>query len=111
MISSPAGDRGRQSNYVYGSAKGGLSVFLSGLRNRLYPFGVKVLTVKPGFVDTPMTASFKKGPLWVKPEVIARGIARGVKRGANQIYVPWFWWPIMTIIKHIPEDVFKRIRL
>jgi decaprenylphospho-beta-D-erythro-pentofuranosid-2-ulose 2-reductase len=111
VISSPAGDRGRQSNYVYGSAKGGLSVFLSGLRNRLYPAGVRVLTVKPGFVDTPMTASFKKGLLWVKPEVIARGIAKGVKRGASQIYVPWFWWPIMTIIKHVPEEIFKRLRL
>ena len=76
VISSVAGDRGRQSNYVYGAAKGMVSLFLQGLRNRLSKRGVQVLTIKPGFVDTPMTAAFPKGALWAKPEAIARGIVR-----------------------------------
>ncbi len=110
-ISSVAGDRGRQSNFVYGAAKGALSIFLQGLRNRLHPDGVHVLTVKPGFVDTPMTRDFPKGPLWVGPEVIAHGIVRAVDRRRNTVYLPWFWRPIMWIIKAIPEPVFKRLKL
>lgn len=110
-IASVAGDRGRQSNFVYGAAKGALAIYLQGLRNRLYPDGVHVLTIKPGFVDTPMTRDFPKGPLWVGPEVIARGIVRAVARRRNVVYLPWFWRPIMAIIKAIPEPLFKRLKL
>lgn len=111
VISSVAGDRGRQSNYYYGSAKGGLSVFLQGLRNRLAPSGVQVLTIKPGFVDTPMTADFRKGALWVGPDTIAAGIHRAIRRRSDEVYLPWFWWGVMTLIKAIPERIFKRLKL
>lgn len=110
-ISSPAGDRGRQSNYVYGSAKGALSIYLQGLRNRLYKSGVQVITIKPGFVDTPMTTEFKKGLLWVAPEVIARGIVRAIDRKKDVVYLPFFWRYIMLVIKLIPESLFKRLSL
>ena len=110
-ISSVAGDRGRQSNYVYGSAKGALSLFLQGLRNRLHEHGVRVVTVKPGFVDTPMTAHMELGLLCVKPETVARGIFRAIDRGADVAYLPWFWWPIITVIRLIPETIFKRLKL
>ncbi|MEZ4754631.1 MAG: SDR family oxidoreductase [Bdellovibrionota bacterium] len=111
VISSVAGDRGRQSNYVYGAAKGGLSIFLEGLRNRLYHKGVHVLTVKPGFVDTPMTEEFKKGPLWASPESVGKAIYKAVQKKRNVLYVPCFWWGIMFVIRSIPEAVFKRLRL
>lgn len=111
VISSVAGDRGRQSNYFYGSAKGGLSVFLQGLRNRLAPSGVQVLTIKPGFVDTPMTTGFKKGALWVGPNIIAAGIYRAIRRHSDEVYLPWFWWGVMAIIKAIPERIFKHLKL
>lgn len=111
VISSVAGERGRQSNYVYGSAKAAVSVFMQGLRQRLYPSNVKVLTIKPGFVDTPMTREFKKGILWVSPEYVARKIDDGVKKAKNVIYVPWFWCGIMSIIRLIPEGIFKRVKL
>lgn len=111
VISSVAGDRGRQSNYVYGAAKGGVSLFLQGLRNRLVPAGVNVVTIKPGFVDTPMTAAFKKGPLWAEPRTIAEGIVKAVDRKKNVVYLPWFWAGIMLIIRAIPEAIFKRMRL
>lgn len=110
-LSSVAGDRGRQSNYIYGTAKGGLSIFLQGLRNRLFADHVHVATVKPGFVDTPMTAAFDKGPLWVSPQKVARLIVRGVAKQRNVIYVPGFWRLIMLIILHIPEFIFKRLKL
>jgi decaprenylphospho-beta-D-erythro-pentofuranosid-2-ulose 2-reductase len=111
VISSVAGDRGRASNYLYGSAKAAVSAFLSGLRQRLDKKGVNVLTIKPGFVDTPMTRDFKKGALWAKPEGVARGIVRAVDRRRAVVYLPWFWSIIMLIIKHVPEFVFKRIKL
>lgn len=111
-ISSVAGDRGRQSNYVYGAAKGMVSLFLQGLRNRLNSQGVQVITVKPGFVDTPMTAAFeKKGLLWAQPDQIAQGIVAAVERGRDEVYLPWFWRWIMFAILHIPESIFKRLRL
>jgi len=110
VISSVAGDRGRQSNYVYGSAKAMVTTFTSGLRQRLYAKGVSVITIKPGFVDTPMTAAFKKGPLWAKPEHVAAAIV-ATERGAGEYYLPRFWWAIMMIIKNIPELVFKRLSL
>ncbi|MDG6773950.1 SDR family oxidoreductase [Thiomicrorhabdus sp. ZW0627] len=111
VITSVAGDRGRQSNYVYGAAKGMLSIFLQGLRNRLFKKGVHVLDIKPGFVDTPMTAEFKKGPLWAKPETIAKQIVKAVERRKNTLYTPWFWSIIMLIIRNIPEVVFKKLKL
>ena len=111
VISSVAGDRGRQSNYLYGSAKAAVTAFTSGLRQRLAKVNVNVLTIKPGFVDTPMTRDFKKSALWAKPEGIARGIVRATDRGRSVIYLPWFWLPIMLIIRHVPEFVFKRAKL
>ena len=111
VISSVAGDRGRQSNYIYGAAKGGLSIFMQGLRNRLAPAGVRVLTVKPGFVDTPMTAAFAKGLLWVGPEVVAACIRQGLAKGRDVVYAPWFWRYVMLIIRAVPERFFKRLRL
>ena len=111
VISSVAGDRGRKSNYIYGSAKGGLSIYLQGLRNELSSKGVNVLTIKPGFVDTPMTVDFRKGLLWVKPQKIARDIYKAINAKKDIIYTPWFWRWIMWIIKLIPERIFKRMNL
>jgi short-subunit dehydrogenase len=110
-ISSVAGDRGRQSNYVYGASKGALSLFLQGLRNRLHAHGVTVITVKPGFVDTPMTAHLERGLLFADPAVVARGIYRAIHRGKSVVYLPWFWRPIMLVVRSIPEFVFKRLTL
>jgi len=110
-ISSVAGDRGRQSNYFYGAAKGGLSTFLAGLRNRLFREGVHVLTVKPGFVDSPMTAHLPKNALFAPPSAVAQAIVRGVEKRRDVVYVPGFWRAIMLVIRAIPERVFKRLRL
>ncbi|MCH8181078.1 MAG: SDR family oxidoreductase [Proteobacteria bacterium] len=112
VISSVAGDRGRQSNYVYGSAKALVSAFASGLRQRLHKVGVAVVTIKPGFVDTPMTAHLPKGgPLWARPEQVARDIVGGMDKGRSVVYTPGFWRLIMLIIKHIPESVFVKLKL
>lgn len=111
LVSSPAGDRGRQSNYVYGAAKAAVTALASGLRHRLAARGVRVLTVLPGFVDTPMTAGFAKGPLWASPDKVAADIDRALQRGFGVVYTPSFWRWIMLIIKHVPERVFVRTRL
>lgn len=111
VISSVAGDRGRQSNYVYGTAKGAVTLFLQGLRNRLHKSGVHVLTIKPGFVDTPMTAEFRKGPLWVKPETIAKGIMDSINKKKDVVYLPSFWRLIMFAIKTVPESIFKKTNI
>jgi short-subunit dehydrogenase len=112
VISSVAGDRGRKSNYVYGAAKGMVTLFLQGLRNRLAAAEVQVLTIKPGFVDTPMTAAIPKGgPLWAKPDAIAEGIVAAIEKKRDVVYLPWFWRWIMLIIRLIPERVFKRLSL
>jgi decaprenylphospho-beta-D-erythro-pentofuranosid-2-ulose 2-reductase len=111
VISSVAGDRGRASNYAYGSAKAMVTAFTSGLRQRLYKSGVSVVTIKPGFVDTPMTAEFKKGFLWVKPEKVAKGVIVACDKKNGEVYVPGFWQGIMFIIRFIPEVVFKRVVL
>jgi decaprenylphospho-beta-D-erythro-pentofuranosid-2-ulose 2-reductase len=111
VSSSVAGDRGRQSNSVYGTAKAALSVFLQGLRNRSYSDGVHVVTIKPGFVDTPMTASFKKGFLWASPQAVARGIYSAIEHQRDVVYLPWFWRWIMLIIKSVPESIFKKMKL
>jgi short-subunit dehydrogenase len=111
VISSVAGDRGRASNYVYGSAKALVTTFLSGLRQRLGKCGVKVVTVKPGFVDTPMTAAFAKGPLWARPERVAQGIVRSLDQRGGTVYLPGFWRAIMLVIRAIPEGLFLRLSL
>ncbi len=110
-ISSVAGDRGRQSNYVYGAAKGALSLYLQGLRNRLYPAGVRVITIKPGFVDTAMTYGLPGLFLVASPQSVGERIVAALGKSADVVYLPWFWRYIMLIIKHIPEPIFKRMKL
>ncbi len=110
VIGSVAGDRGRQSNYVYGASKGGLDVFLQGLRNRLFHAGVDVVTIKPGFVDTPMTAHLPKSPLFASPEAVARGIVKAMEQGRDVVYLPFFWRWILWVVKLMPEFVFKRLK-
>jgi short-subunit dehydrogenase len=111
VISSVAGDRGRASNYLYGSAKAAVTAFLSGQGQRLGKLGINVLTIKPGFVDTPMTQAFKKGALWASADKVAQGIVRASDRRRAVAYLPGFWWAIMMVIKNIPEFVFRRIKL
>lgn len=111
VISSVAGDRGRASNYLYGAAKAAVSAYCSGLRQRVNARGINVLTIKPGFVDTPMTAAFKKGLLWATPDKIAIGIANAVDRRRGVAYLPRFWWAVMLVIRSIPEFLFRRTRL
>ncbi len=111
VITSVAGDRGRQSNYVYGTAKGALHIFLQGLRNRLAKKGVAVVTIKPGFVDTPMTAAIKKGPLFASADAVGKGVYQAIVKKKNEVYLPIFWQGIMFIVKAIPEGVFKKLRL
>jgi decaprenylphospho-beta-D-erythro-pentofuranosid-2-ulose 2-reductase len=111
VISSIAGDRGRASNYVYGSAKAMVSVFASGMRQRLSESNVNVVTVKPGFVDTPMTASFKKGLLWVQPSQVAKKIVRAIDLGRAEVYVPVYWRAIALVVKGIPNKIFVRLNL
>lgn len=111
VIGSVAGDRGRQSNYVYGAAKGMLATFLQGLRNRLHAVGCQVITIKPGFVDTPMTRDFRKGALWAQPDDIARGIVKAITKMSDVVYLPWYWQIMMVVIRIIPEGIFKRMRL
>lgn len=111
-ISSVAGDRGRASNYTYGSAKAGFTAYLSGLRNRLYKSGVHVITVKPGFIKTKMTAHLElPNLLTASPEEVATKIEEAIRKKSNVIYVKWFWRYIMLIIKNIPEGLFKKLNL
>jgi short-subunit dehydrogenase len=111
-ISSVAGERGRQSNYLYGSAKAGFTAYLSGLRNRLFHRGVHVMSVQPGFVYTRMTEGLKLPPmLTAQPADVAAALVKGVKAGKNTLYVKWFWRYIMLIIKSIPEFIFKKLKL
>ncbi len=110
-ISSVAGERGRQSNYVYGSAKAGLTVFLQGLRNRMFPLGVHVMTVKPGFVDTSMTYGKEGVILNAAPSKIGKSIVKALEKGKNEVYLPGFWCGIMAIVRAIPEFLFKRLRM
>ncbi|QGZ96549.1 SDR family NAD(P)-dependent oxidoreductase [Terricaulis silvestris] len=112
-VSSVAGDRGRRSNYVYGAAKGGLSILLQGIAHRFAakPGGARAVTVKAGFVDTPMTAHLKKGPLWATPQQIAQVVRRAMDRGGPILYAPWIWRWIMLAIRLIPDAVFKRVNI
>ncbi len=111
VLSSVAGDRGRQSNYVYGSAKAALSAYTQGMRNRLHAHGVNVLTVKPGFVESPMTEHIEKGILFVKPDRVAADIVGAISSGKNVLYTPWFWRYILLIVRLIPEGLFKKLSL
>jgi decaprenylphospho-beta-D-erythro-pentofuranosid-2-ulose 2-reductase len=111
VITSVAGDRGRKSNYVYGTAKAAVIVFLQGLRNRLSSVGVSVLTIKPGYVATPMTAHLKQGLLTASAHSVGRGIYEAMKQGKDVVYLPWFWCGIMFVIRSIPERIFKRLSL
>lgn len=112
VITSVAGDRGRPSNYVYGSAKAAVSVFCEGLRARLFRSGVTVTDIRPGFVATPMTQGLAlPARLVAMPDAVARRIVAGIDRGADVVYAPAFWWGIMWIIRHIPRAVFKRLSL
>ncbi len=111
VITSVAGVRGRASNFVYGSAKALVSTLLAGLRHRLHAKGVAVVDIRPGFVDTPMTASFPKGALWASPDRVAKDIVAAVDRRASVVYTPWFWRGIMLVIRHIPESIFVRTKL
>lgn len=112
VISSVAGDRGRGSNHAYGAAKAGLTAFCSGLRARMAARRVHVVTVKPGFIDSPMTAHIiKKGALWATPEAVAAGIVNAIDKQRDVVYLPGFWRLIMLIITHIPERIFKRLKI
>ncbi len=111
VITSVAGDRGRRSNYVYGAAKGGLHTFLQGLRSRLYPVGVSVVEIKPGLVDTPMTAHLAKHLLFASSRRVGRAVHRAIVQGRDIVYVPWFWRLVMLGVKLVPERVFKRLTL
>jgi short-subunit dehydrogenase len=111
-ISSVAGDRGRQSNYIYGSAKAGFTVYLSGLRNRLAASGVHVMTVKPGFCRTKMTENMDlPEALTATPGQVAEAVFNGLEKKRNTVYVLWMWRWIMLVIRHIPEAVFKKMKL
>lgn len=110
-LGSVAGDRGRQSNFVYGSAKAGLDVFLQGLRNRMFSVGVQVLTVKPGFTDTAMTYGKPGLFLVASPQEVALAIVKALDKRKNILYVPSFWRYVMALIKAIPESLFKRLKL
>lgn len=110
-VGSVAGDRGRIKNYVYGAAKAAFHTYLSGLRNRLGRSGAHVMTVKPGFVDTAMTWGLPGMFLVAKPEEVAEACLAGLAKGRNVLYVPWFWIGIMTIIRTVPERIFKKLSI
>ena len=112
-VSSVAGDRGRQSNYPYGASKAALDAYMSGLRNRLHPLGLRVVTIKPGFVRTRLTEGKVKprSPLLAEPAQAAADIRCAIEGSADVVYTRWFWRPIMVIIRCIPEFVFKRLKL
>lgn len=112
VIGSVAGDRGRASNYLYGAAKAGLAAFTQGLAHRLAKVGGRAVLIKPGFVDTPMTAGLKKGgPLWATPEQVAAVIHQAALKGGPVVYAPWFWRFVMLIIRAVPAFVFHRTKL
>ena len=111
-ISSVAGERGRQSNYFYGSSKAGFTAYLSGLRNRLFHHGVQVTSIKPGFVYTKMTEELPMPKLLTAtPEEVAATVYNAILKKKNVVYVKWFWRWIMLIIKSIPESIFRKLKM
>ena len=111
VVTSVAGDRGRQSNYVYGSVKAMVSAYLQGLRGRLFEHNVHVVDIRPGFVDTPMTSHLQKGPLWASPELIGTIIVSSIEKRRHTVYAPFFWRLIMLVVRSLPDAIFKRIKL
>ena len=112
VISSVAGDRGRPSNYLYGTAKAAVNTFCEGLRARLHHAGVHVTTIKPGFVATPMTQGLNLPKLLVAtPERVAKDIVKAIDSRKNTIYTPHFWRWVMLIIKSIPSFLFKKLKI
>ena len=111
VVSSVAGDRGRASNFVYGAAKAMVSTYLQGLRGRLFRHNINVVDIKPGFVDSPMTAHLPKGALWAQPEQIAKYIVSGIEKQRSTVYAPSFWRLIMFVVRSVPEVIFKRLKL
>jgi short-subunit dehydrogenase len=111
VVSSVAGDRGRKTNYVYGASKGGLNIFLDGVRNRIDRAGVQVLTIKPGFVATPMTAHLKKNALFAEPGRVGKDIVRAIEKRKDVVYSPPFWGLIMLVVRSIPRRIFKRMNM
>jgi len=109
VITSVASDRGRKSNFIYGSAKAGVTTYLEGLRYKLFEYGVSVVTLKPGFIDTPMTKDNKKGLLWISSDVAAKYIVKAIKRKKSVAYIPPFWFWIMLVIRLIPEFMFRKL--
>ena len=110
VITSVAGDRGRQPNFVYGAAKSMVSTYLQGLRGRLHEHNVHVIDIRPGLVDSPMTAHFEKGPLWSSPELVARKIVASIDARRHTVYVPGYWRIIMAAVRSIPDFLFKRVK-
>jgi short-subunit dehydrogenase len=110
-LGSVAGDRGRLKNYVYGAAKAGFHAYLQGLRARLFRSGVHVATLKPGFVDTAMTWGLPGMFLVASPEAIARAALDAAAKKRDVVYAPGFWWGIMTILRHVPERIFKKLNI
>lgn len=111
VLSSVAGERGRAANYPYGAAKAGLSTFLEGLAHRLHPTGVRVTTIKPGFVDTKMTYGRDGMFLVASPEHVARVMHQASRQGSGQLYVPWFWRPAAAALRALPSPVFHRLNV
>jgi short-subunit dehydrogenase len=109
VVSSVAGDRGRPRNYTYGAAKGALSLYLQGVRSRLFGKGVRVVTIRLGPVDTPMTVDHAKNALFARPDAVAEAIVAARDGGPEDVYVPWFWQPIMATVRNLPERVFQRL--
>lgn len=107
VIGSVAGDRGRRSNYVYGAAKAAVHAYCDGLRNRLAESGVALVLIKPGWVDTPMTAGMKKNPLFVSAESIARGIRQAIERRRATVYLPGYWRWISLLVQLLPGRLVK----
>jgi short-subunit dehydrogenase len=112
VIGSVAADRGRASNFVYGSAKAGLETFLEGMRHRLAKFpNTRITTIKPGLTDTPMTADIPKGPLFSSAEKVGALSWKAIKKGVPVAYVPGWWWMILTIVRLLPRKIFYRTKL
>lgn len=110
-IGSAAGDRGKERNYLYGATKAAIAVFQQGMMGRLARAGAHALLVKPGFVDTPMTAQFRKGPLWITPERAAASIVAAIRARKTTVYVPWYWRFIMLALRALPDRLFIRLGL
>jgi decaprenylphospho-beta-D-erythro-pentofuranosid-2-ulose 2-reductase len=110
VLGSVAGERGRPRNYTYGAAKGALTIYLQGLRSRLWAEGIAVSTFKLGPVDTPMTADHPKNPLFAQAPAVARRIVAHLDRGQGAVYLPWYWAPIMGVVRRLPEPLFQRLR-